>query len=263
MKIAVLFDGGGLARKGLEDVGHDCTGFEIDPAKHYLSLMVGSGNSVLADVREVDLSPFDAVWASPPCQERSDQKVAERDPENAALLEWSLKIDRPILWVENVISGTEDNSWGKFYNAAQFLELPKQRRRRLIGGRYTPPPVWREYKNNYPEWEHIAPPAPMAHEIYSGGLHQEVDKERRRFTRWYKRRMGRKPTLFDIAYHQGFEMPLGWFTPPVWWVKSQKLWLKEICQALGNGVPVYMAYGFGAAYSNAPVAMPVQLELFA
>jgi site-specific DNA-cytosine methylase len=35
MKIAVLFDGAGLARKGLEDSGHECTGFEIDPVSHY------------------------------------------------------------------------------------------------------------------------------------------------------------------------------------------------------------------------------------
>jgi site-specific DNA-cytosine methylase len=51
LKIAVLFDGAGLARLGLEQAGHDCTGYEIDPAKHHLSRMVGSGNSVLADVR--------------------------------------------------------------------------------------------------------------------------------------------------------------------------------------------------------------------
>lgn len=63
MKIAVLFDEEGLARS--------CTGFELDPDKHYLSQFVGSGNCTLADVRDVDLSGFDAVWASPPCRFRS------------------------------------------------------------------------------------------------------------------------------------------------------------------------------------------------
>ena len=57
MKIAVLFDGAGLARLGLEQAGHDCIGFELDPWKHYLSTWVGSGNCVLADARKVDLKP--------------------------------------------------------------------------------------------------------------------------------------------------------------------------------------------------------------
>ena len=68
MKIAVLFDGAGLARLGLEQAGYTCTGFELNKYAHYLSKMVGSGNCHLEDVRNVDLSGFDGVWASPPCQ---------------------------------------------------------------------------------------------------------------------------------------------------------------------------------------------------
>lgn len=263
MKIAVLFDGGGLARKGLEDAGHDCVGFEIDPAKHYLSQMVGSGSSILADVRDVDLSPFDAVWASPPCQERSAQKMSEIDPDNAALLEWSLRIDKSILWIENVISVTEDNSWGIRYNAAQFTEIPLQRRRRIIGGSYKKPSIWRDYKADYPEWSYRAPPAMMATEIYKGGYNKDQRKERRMFSKWYIKYQGRKPTLFDMAYHQGFDMPINWLHAPDWWKSTQRQWLVQVSQALGNGVPTYMAYAFGAVYSNAPVAMPAQLELFA
>ncbi len=37
MNIAVLFDGAGLARLGLEQAGHTCTGIELDPLKHMLS----------------------------------------------------------------------------------------------------------------------------------------------------------------------------------------------------------------------------------
>ena len=75
MKIAVLFDGAGLARLGLEQAGHECTGVELDPAKHYLSQFVGSGNCILADATTFDVSGFDAVWASPPCQQRSSART--------------------------------------------------------------------------------------------------------------------------------------------------------------------------------------------
>lgn len=64
LKIAVLFDGAGLARLGLEQAGHECTGFELNPVAHHLSKFVGSGNCVLADVRNVNLDEFDAVWVS-------------------------------------------------------------------------------------------------------------------------------------------------------------------------------------------------------
>lgn len=65
LKIAVLFDGAGLSRLGLEQAGHECTGYELNPIAHELSKHVGSGNCVLADVKDVDLTEFDAIWASP------------------------------------------------------------------------------------------------------------------------------------------------------------------------------------------------------
>lgn len=263
MKIAVLFDGAGLARLGLEKAGHSCTGYEIDPAKHYLSQMVGSGNSILADVRDVDLSGYDMVWASPPCQERSNQKHAAKNLENASLLSWTLKLKSDVLWVENVIANDQDNSFGTFYNAAQFLELPIQRRRRIVAGRYKTPCTWRDYKYNYPEWKYYAPPAVMACEMYNGGINKNPENERRKFTRWYMKYKGRVPTLFDMAYHQGFDMPLKWLAPPDWWKSTQREWLKVISSALGSAVPCYMAYAFGAVYSDVPVDAPKQLALFA
>ena len=156
MKIAVLFDGGGLARLGLEQAGHDCTGYEIDPAKHYLSQMTGSGKSILADVRDVDLSGYEAVWASPPCQKRSRSNKTPsassiesyRDYDD--LLAWSLALPHDILWVENVITGNRcDDRFGRKYNAAQFLEIPIQTRNRIIGGRYLEPYIYRVYKQGY------------------------------------------------------------------------------------------------------------------
>lgn len=75
MNIAVLFDGAGLARLGLERAGHTCTGVELDPLKHHFSQFVGSGNCVLADAITFNVSGFDAVWASPPCQQRSSART--------------------------------------------------------------------------------------------------------------------------------------------------------------------------------------------
>lgn len=46
MRIAVLFDGAGLARLGLEQAGHDCTGYELDPAQWDRVLYEAIGNGV-------------------------------------------------------------------------------------------------------------------------------------------------------------------------------------------------------------------------
>lgn len=109
MKIAVLFDGAGLARLGLEQAGHQCTGVELDPLKHCLSLSIGSGNCVLGDATQFDVSGFDAIWASPPCATRSSLpkdltgKGGLRQPQyQNNYLEWCLRLDTETLWVENV-----------------------------------------------------------------------------------------------------------------------------------------------------------------
>lgn len=239
MKIAVLFDGAGLARLGLEQSGHECTGYELDPAKHHLSKFVGSGNCILGDVRDFDYSQYDAIWASPPCQNHSDQKMT--DKKDDGLLDWSLNLLKQypdkIIWIENVISKTHDNSWGKRYNAAQFLEIPLQQRRRIIGGNYKEPFVFRHYKAYYRDLD--CPPAVMANELFHGGFHKDVNKERRKFSKWYKLKYDRYPTLDDMAKAQGFIIPDKWFGYD----------RKQQSQAIGNGVPVYMAKAFGDMYS--------------
>ncbi len=276
MKIAVLFDGAGLARLGLEQAGHDCTGFELDPAKHYLSQMVGSGNCVLADVRDVDLGSFDAVWASPPCQEWSDQDHGNRiesrysDPD---LLWWSLGIPKrwpniKTLWVENVLSahGKHDNEWGTKFNAVQFLAHPIQKRRRIIGGIYKMPHVYRPFQWNYPNLDVC--PAVVASEVKQGGKARIANKERRKATRWY----GRPLSIREMSYHQGLDVPdellQSWFyVPPFVNPKTGKLytdsqWKKVLSSAIGNGVPVYMARAFGEAYGIKQVRAIEQLRLF-
>src|SRR5688500_11438896 len=126
MRIAVLFDGCGLARLGLEQAGHECVGYELDPTKHHLSQYIGSGNSVLADATKVDLLSFDGVWASPPCQWLSEART-QGDPVSqyaANLLSWALSLQErypdKAIWVENVMPQGTIPSWGKPYNAAQF-----------------------------------------------------------------------------------------------------------------------------------------------
>jgi site-specific DNA-cytosine methylase len=262
VNIAVLFDGAGLARLGLEMAGHTCTGYEIDPAKHYLSQMVGSGNCVLADVRDVDLSGFDAVWASPPCQKRSaanehDLTQSKYDDLDN-LLVWSLGIRERwsnirTLWVENVIEDGGWNEWGTRFNAAQFLPAAIQNRPRVIGGSYKMPLVYRHYAPAYPSLNIC--PCIMASEYKGGANTTQPHKERRKAMRWY----GRKLALAEMAYFQGLEIPHGllksWHYEPPFPKENGKpythiQWKQVISEAIGNGVPTYMAQAFGAAYTG-------------
>ncbi|QIG73285.1 DNA-cytosine methyltransferase protein [Rhizobium phage RHph_N17] len=235
MKIAVLFDGAGLARLGLEQAGHECHGFELDPWKHHLSTFVGSGNCTLADVRDVDLSGFDAVWASPPCQEHSiarTQGPPKSQYSEGALLKWAENLETPILWVENV-------DWLAtrhlpIFNAAQFLSAPIQNRSRRIGGRYKVPDVFRPYTRAFPG---ICP-------CITASEYRGCASDKRRASRYY----GRRLTVEECAYHQGFTIPDAWHIPPSDWVGSATQWLYQLYEAVGNGVPVYMAWAFGEIY---------------
>ena len=240
MKIAVLFDGGGLARLGLELAGHICTGFELDPNKHYLSTMVGSGNCVLADATAVDLSGYSAVWASPPCQWLSGARVAGDPISQYATdyLAWSLSLPHSILWVENVKQSSmlKLNYWGRLYNAAQFIDPPRQNRNRVIGGRHRVPSLIRPYRRKYPN----IPPCVTATE-YKGGA---AGKARASIF------FGRRLTTDECAYLQGFRIPARWLVPPKDWFDTDIKWEHQIYEAIGNGVPVYMAQRFGEEYGS-------------
>lgn len=247
-KIAVLFDGAGLARKGLEEAGHECVGVELDPRKHHLGLALGSGNCILGDATKFDLSGFDAVWASPPCAIRSSAikdltgKGGLRDPEfQQDNLAWSLGIQSPVLWVENVtIQGSKGNDWGAVYNAAQFTEVPIQNRNRVIGGRYPAPKVFREYKR----WA-----GPGVCPCISATEWKGCASDRLRASRFY----GRKLTVQECAHHMGLSIPPTWFEIPDWFLPDARQtsrvvhWERNIYEAIGNGVPVFMAKAFGEA----------------
>lgn len=249
MKIAVLFDGAGLARLGLEQAGHDCTGFELDPSKHFLSKFVGSGNCVLADVKDVNLKNFEAIWASPPCQKWSvatkGNATKDTDYSDENLLDWSIslvkKFPDKIVWVENVLSEKRFNLWGTKYNAAQFLETPIQNRNRIIGGNYIAPNVFRKYQYSYPKLN-ICP-------CILATPPRNVNK------RWPSRYYNRGMSVRETAYHQGFEIPdtlcKSWFHNPLK-ISNQTFtniqWRNNLYQGIGNGVPVYMAKAFGEVY---------------
>jgi site-specific DNA-cytosine methylase len=242
MRIATLFDGAGLARLGLERAGHVCEGIELDPAKHHLSQFVGSGNCILGDATQVDLSLFDAVWLSPPCQQRSSART-QGDAVSAYAgdyLEWALALvdtyPDKVVWVENVLPQGVMPTWGTPYNAAQFQPRPVQNRTRLVGGRYRKPVLYREFQHQY-GWLTLCP-AITATE-YKG-----CKTDARRASRFY----GRKLTLEECAYHQGFTVPQAWYEPMEGYTPAA--WMHNLYEAIGNGVPTFMAEAFGNVYSH-------------
>jgi site-specific DNA-cytosine methylase len=250
MKILVLFDGAGLARLGLEQAGHVCVGVELDPWKVHMGQMVGRGDVRRQDVTELEprfFRKFDAVWASPPCARRTScikdltQSDGLRNPEfQHNYLEWCcsnipriMRADSP-WWLENVTIQGQHETWGDYYNAAQFLKDPLQCRNRIIGGNYIPPRVFRPYKRAYPDLR-ICPTITATEYKASGAT------DKCRASRFY----GRNLTVEECAHHQGFKVPRGWWEVPDAFTPSQ--WRKRIYEAIGDGVPVYMARAFGAA----------------
>lgn len=253
MKIAVLFDGAGLARLGLEQAGHECVGVELDPVAHHLGTFVGGANTYLCDVRDTladhIISECDAVWASPPCQKRSSARTQGPPAGDYAedLVPWTMGLRKrhrhlKVLWVENIKSQkASKNTWGTLWNAAQFAEKPKQNRQRVIGGEYPNPKTFRDFKSHYPDLDLC--PCVTATEF------KGCASDKRRASRYY----GRRLTLDEAAYRMGMprvdgqRRPDGWKFMPEWFEDTLGQWKYAQYRALGNGVPVWMAKAFGEA----------------
>lgn len=62
---------------------------------------------------------------------------------------------------------------------------------------------------------------------------------------WYLARMIALLTIEECAWHQGFEIPSGWYDIPEGMRPGE--WRRELYTAIGNGVPVWMAEAFGRA----------------
>jgi site-specific DNA-cytosine methylase len=260
LNILVLFAGAGLATRGLLDAGHTCTDVEIIPEKSHLSKILNpEATHLIADVLTLDatwIASFDAVWSSPPCQKRSKGSTTanfERYEGYDDLLLHSLVLSNDVLWVENVFEGKGNDKWGSRYNAAQFMERPIQNRQRLIGGRYRTPGTYRQFEMSYLKhgWNiSTAVTASMWHRLrdtyFRDGTCEDI--------------YGYVPTLDEVARLQGIDaIPLSWYDPIDGYSWTQ--WQRNLYEAIGNGVPVYMARAFGEAYSKPDVGIR-QLPLF-
>jgi DNA (cytosine-5)-methyltransferase 1 len=81
MRILDLFCGAGGASMGYHQAGHEVVGVDINKQKHY------PFEFIQADALTVDLSDFDAIHASPPCQEYTNLKKLHQDREYPDLID--------------------------------------------------------------------------------------------------------------------------------------------------------------------------------
>ena len=106
LKALDLFCGGGGACLGLQEAGFEVTGIDL-VYKHKKNY---PGRFIQADIKSLpllDLTAFDLIWASPPCQfaSRATPKKYRKFHENLIPLTRNLIRDHPLTIIENVPSG--------------------------------------------------------------------------------------------------------------------------------------------------------------
>jgi DNA (cytosine-5)-methyltransferase 1 len=101
-----LFSGAGGAAMGYHRAGFDVVGADLAPQPRY------PFEFVQADAMTYPLDGFDAIHASPPCQDHSPLKARAGEHGNGWMLDATLArlADSPAVWVvENV--GAAHNRW--------------------------------------------------------------------------------------------------------------------------------------------------------
>lgn len=107
-KCADLFSGAGGAAMGMHRAGFEVEGWDIAPQKNYpFKLNV-------ADALAADLSGFDFIWASPPCQRHSSMSncrpgLADTYPDLIAATRAKLRASGLPYIIENVVGAPLEN----------------------------------------------------------------------------------------------------------------------------------------------------------
>lgn len=108
LKVADLYCGAGGASMGLHRAGFEVEGWDVNHQKNY-PFKFNLGNAL-----EADLSGFDLIWASPPCQAYAQAALSQRNkgkvyPDLMASTREKLMSSRIPFIIENVVGAPMRN----------------------------------------------------------------------------------------------------------------------------------------------------------
>jgi DNA (cytosine-5)-methyltransferase 1 len=109
MRALDLFSGAGGATCGLQQAGFHVTGVDLKPQPNYCGDLFVQADA-LDYLKGVDLSRFDFIWASPPCQAYTSLRHAPGRHRNADLIgpTRELLIRSGLPWVIENVEGARD-----------------------------------------------------------------------------------------------------------------------------------------------------------